>query len=238
MKNRERSVVVLTDLDPRLDEMRPQGTRWNLKFQSIERHAIVVADLPLFLNAEDFPEIHARDGHKRAAFLFGLDGEARVMRRDIHIAQKRVGGLHCGDICQGQFFRQPILQCVEKPFRTTSRLWRIGRDMFDPQMIQGAPNLGQVCPVNLVAGLRRVEIMAAAVCVEAEWQAVSSKHFVQRLKCRIDGARRIIHRDDEIECRLALEPCVPRAILMQHHAGQRPPWTLAPVCAAFGRLYQ
>ncbi len=45
------SVMVLADLDPRLDEVRPHSARRNLKFQAVERHAIVVADLPLLLNA-------------------------------------------------------------------------------------------------------------------------------------------------------------------------------------------
>jgi hypothetical protein len=41
------------------------------------------------------------------------------------------------------------LQPMEKPFRTATRLRRIGRDMFDAQMIQGASNLRQICSIDL-----------------------------------------------------------------------------------------
>ena len=166
------AVVIVADLDPRLDEMRPQRARRNLKFQLVERHAIVVADLTLFLNAENLPEIDARDGDESSAFLLRLDGKPRIVGRDIHIPEKHVGGFHCRDLRQGQFFRQPVLQRLEDPFRTTPCLWRIGRDMFDAQMIQGAPDLRQICPVDPGASLRRVEIMAAAIRVETQRQAM------------------------------------------------------------------
>ena len=72
MKDRVGSVVVLADLDPRLDEVRAQRARRDLQLQSVERHAIVVADLALFLNAKDLAEIDAGDRDESAALLFGL----------------------------------------------------------------------------------------------------------------------------------------------------------------------
>jgi hypothetical protein len=81
MENGDAAVMVLTDFDPCLDEMRPQRAGWNLKFQPVERYAIVIANLALFLNAEDLLEIDAGDGHKRAAFLLRLDGKPRIVSR-------------------------------------------------------------------------------------------------------------------------------------------------------------
>ena len=85
--------------------------------------------------------------------------------------------------------------------------------------------------------------MAPAVRVEAQWQAMFAKHLAQRAesrirsfligqKRRIDRARRVIQRDDQIERRLAAKPFMPRAVLMQHHAWQGAGRTLAPMRAA------
>ena len=47
MKDRMGSVMVLPDLDVRLDEMRAQRAGGDLEFQPVERHAIIVAQLSL-----------------------------------------------------------------------------------------------------------------------------------------------------------------------------------------------
>jgi hypothetical protein len=60
--------------------------------------------------------------------------------------------------------------------------------------------------------------------------------FLLNEKGRIDRPRRVIERDNEIERRLALEPGVSRAVLMQHHASQRPPLALPPVRPLARRL--
>ena len=65
------SVVILADLDPRLDEMSAQRARWDLQFQSMERDAIVVADLALLLDAEDLAEIDTVDRNEGIAILLG-----------------------------------------------------------------------------------------------------------------------------------------------------------------------
>ncbi len=62
MKDRVRAVGVKMDSHSRLDEVRPHGAFRDLQFQRSKRHAVVVADLPLFLNAKDFVEIDARNG--------------------------------------------------------------------------------------------------------------------------------------------------------------------------------
>jgi len=70
------AVGVDVDLDPRLDEMRPRRTLWDLQFQRPVGHAIVVLDLALLLNAQDLVEVHARNGREGRAGLGGGNGEA------------------------------------------------------------------------------------------------------------------------------------------------------------------
>jgi hypothetical protein len=85
-----------------------------------------------------------------------------------------------------------------------------------------------------------VEVVAAAVGVESAEQAVPLDHLAQPAqsgggallgdeKGREDGAGRVVERDDEIAGRLARQPDMPRGVLMQHHADQRPPRPLLAV---------
>ena len=144
----------------------------DLQLQPVERHAIVVADLTLFLDAKDLGEIDAGDRNERRALLLGLHREPRVMRRDIDIANEAVGGLDRDDPGQRQFLHQTVLQRLEHPLRAAARLRRIGRDVFDAQMSERPADLRQTRPIDLAAGLRRVKVMAAAVRIEAQRQAM------------------------------------------------------------------
>ena len=119
-----------------------------------------------------------------------------------------------------------------------------------PRCASARPTCVRRAAVGLAASLRRVEIMAAPIGVEAQRQAMAPEHLAQRpkrrsraflldQKGRIDRARRIVHRHDQIERRLAREPDVPRTVLMQHHARQRPARPLAPMRPApLGLLQQ
>src|SRR5580692_10137259 len=88
--------------------------------------------------------------------------------------------------------------------------------------------------------------MRAAIRIEAHRQPVLRKHLFQRPEgrgraflldeeSRIDRPGRVIERDNEIE-RLALEPFVARAVLVQHHPRQRPALALASMRALARRL--
>ena len=103
--------------------------------------------------------------------------------------------------------------------------------------------------IHLAARLGRVKVMAAAIGIQAQWQAMAAKHLQQGperrgrafflyQQSRIDLTRRIIHRHHEIEPRCLRQPRVPRCILMQHHARQRTARPLAPVRTATRRLRQ
>jgi hypothetical protein len=89
--------------------------------------------------------------------------------------------------------------------------------------------------------------MRAAVGVEAHRQTVNGEDLLQRPKGRgrafllnekrrIDRPGRVVEGDDQVERRLAREPRMPRAVLMQHHPRQRTPLPLAPMRPLARRL--
>ena len=92
--------------------------------------------------------------------------------------------------------------------------------------------------------------MGAAVRIERAEQAVRRNHLAQCAQRRggaflldqnhrIDIARRIIERHDQVHRRPAFDPDVARAVLMQHHARQRAPLPLLTMgAAAARRLHQ
>src|SRR5215468_7120511 len=108
------------------------------------------------------------------------------------------------------FLRQPLLQRAEHPLRTPARLRRIGRNMLDPKPIKRASDLRELAPVNSLARLRRVEIMAAAIGIEARHKPLRREHLQQPTKRRnraffldqerrVDRARGIVHRHNQIK---------------------------------------
>ena len=102
-------------------------------------------------------------------------------------------------------------------------------------------------PIDPAASFRGVKVMRPAIGVEAHRQAMLRENLAQAPegrggsflldeKSRIDRPRRIVHCDDQVERRFALEPFMPRAVLMQHHARQRTPLALPAVGALARRL--
>ena len=144
-------------------------------------------------------------------------------------------------------FGQPVLQRLERPLgRPEPGANR--REYARFELLERPSDLGWMTPIDLAASFRGVKIMRPAIGVEADRQAVLGEHLVQRSegrgrallldqKRRIDCPRRVIHGHNQIERSLAFEPCVPRAVLVQHHPRQRPPLRLrrcAPLRGAFG----
>src|SRR5690606_8247364 len=65
------------------------------------------------------------------------------------------------------------------------RAWgRIGGDMLDAEPVERAADLGEVGSVHLAAGPGRVEVVAAAVGVEAAGQAAGREGLHQRAEAR------------------------------------------------------
>src|SRR5205807_5320291 len=98
--------------------------------------------------------------------------EASVVRRQIDLADETVGGLDVADAGKLELLRQPVLQRAEHPLAAPARLRRVGRDVLDPEPRQRPADLGRLTLVDRLAGLRREEVMAAAIGVEARRQAL------------------------------------------------------------------
>jgi hypothetical protein len=79
VKEGVRAVRVDVNLDPRPDEMLPQGARPDLPFQRAGGDAIVVHHLALLLDAQDLVEIDAGDRREGRVGLSRGDGEAGVV---------------------------------------------------------------------------------------------------------------------------------------------------------------
>ena len=62
--------------------------------------------------------------------------------------------------------------------------------------------------------------------------------FLGKQKRRVDLARRIVHRHDQVHRVEPGKPLMPRAVLMQHHARQRTAWPLATMRPTLGRMLQ
>lgn len=104
--------------------------------------------------------------------------------------------------------------------------------MLDAKPGQSPPDLGLDGPLNRLAGLRGEEIVAAPVGIEAQRQALAAKHLKQGLegrRCpflgheegRIDPARRVVERHDQVHGGQAGHPHMARPVLVQHHPRQR-----------------
>jgi hypothetical protein len=109
--------------------MRAHRTLRDLQFQRPVGDAIVGADLPFLLHAQDLVEIDALDRDEGRAGRSRLNGEAGVVLRQIAVADEGVGCGDIGDAGQLELLDQTILQRPEHPLRTASRLRRKSPDV-------------------------------------------------------------------------------------------------------------
>jgi hypothetical protein len=139
---------------------------------------------------------------------------------DIGLPEKAIGRLDRGDSGQGQSLHQSVLQGLKHTLRAASCLRRIGRDMLDTQMRQRPTNLGGSMAIDRTTRLGRVEIVAAAIGLEAQRQAMLSEHLQQsaerrgrallrREKRRVDRVRCVIHRHDQVHGVKTRQPLMP-----------------------------
>src|SRR5665213_2016782 len=237
-EDRQRAVGILVDAHGGLDEVRPQRARRDLQTERAPFDGVVVADLAGLLDTEDLAPGTGRVGNEAGAGLLGGDGELRVVGGDVGLGEPAVGGLDPGDPGELQFLRQPVLQGAEGALRAAARFGRVGGDMLDAELPEGAADLGWVALVDLAAGRGRVEVVAAAITVERTEQAVPRHHLAKPLEARggaflldqegrVDRAGRVIERHYQIVVPdIAGEPGVARGVLVQHHADHRPARTL------------
>jgi len=104
--------------------------------------------------------------------------------------------------------------------------------VLDAQPGQRPADLRRLRLLHRFTRFRREEVMAAAIGVEAARQTLRAEDIQQSPEgrdCaffldeerRIDLARRIVQRHNQIEWRFVLEPRMAAAILVQHHAFAR-----------------
>src|ERR1700722_14664327 len=124
VKEGVRAVRVDMDLDPRLDEMRANQAFRDLQLERPVGDAIVIADLPLLLDAQDLIEVDAGNGREGQALACRLNGEAGVVGGQIHLADEGVGRIDIGYACKCQFLDETILRRSERALRTAPGLGR------------------------------------------------------------------------------------------------------------------
>jgi hypothetical protein len=139
------------------DDFRDQraSAPWSPRCLSVERHAIIVVDVAFFLNAENLAKMDARDCNESRALLFGVDGEPRIVSRDVNIPDEGVGGLDRGDPGQPAPWSAGPAMCGRRvPSGSAPAANR--PDMFDAQMVESPARLRQARSIDLSASLWRV----------------------------------------------------------------------------------
>src|SRR5574338_9224 len=247
IEDRQSVVCVPAYLDARIHEVRTQRTGLDLQTQLAEDDGVVVADDALLLMAQDLDQIAACPRHEGAAGLGRRHREAPVVHRQVDLAEKPVGRLDRRDAGVGKLLHQAILQGPEHPLGAAARLRRIGGNVADAELRQRAADLGEPALVDRLASLGGMEVMAAAIAVERTEQAMAADHlgkaaearcraFLIDEKPRVPLARRIVHRDDQVNLPLERrQPQMARAVLVQHHADQRTARPLLAVGRALRR---
>ncbi|MCX7634229.1 MAG: hypothetical protein N2Z74_00605 [Syntrophales bacterium] len=87
----------------------------DLEFHSLEADAVVGADRPLILLAEDIIEIPSLPRDKRCSVPYGRHHELGVEPGEILLRQIAVGGIHVRDPMISQLFDKPILMRLKSP---------------------------------------------------------------------------------------------------------------------------
>src|SRR5262249_44971400 len=131
------------------------------------RNGVVASHYALDLHAQNLGEHRGIGGDETALRNLRRLGKTRVVRRKINLADEPIGGLDVVNPGELEFLRQSILQRAKHPLRAPARLRRIGRNMLDPKPIKRTPDLRRPALVNRLPRLRRVEIMAAPIGIEA-----------------------------------------------------------------------
>jgi hypothetical protein len=179
-----------------------------LQLQPAPAHRVGTVDHAFLLDAQDLGErCGVRNRHEGAFRHRRRSGKARIVSRQVDVPDPGIRGGDLGDARLRQLLDQAVLQGAKLALRAASRLRRIGRNVFDAEPIERTAHLREPLPVDRLTGLGGVEVMAAAIRVEARRQAVRREHFKQRpkrrggtflldQKRRVDRARRIVHGDD------------------------------------------
>src|SRR4030065_2724714 len=122
------------DLDLDSDVMTAILVRWNLEFHSFKADAVVGADRPLILFAEDVIKIFSNPTDKRRPVFKRRLHELGVVRGEIHLGQITIGGIHIGASMKSQLLDKPVLESLKGPLAASPCFRRIGRDHPTPPL--------------------------------------------------------------------------------------------------------
>jgi hypothetical protein len=114
------AIGVHVDLDPRLDEMGLHRALRDLELHRAVGDAIVVADLPLFLDAQDLVEVDAGNGREGRAFAGRQNRETGVVGGQVDVAKEGVRRLDIGYAGERELVDEPILKRPERALRTNT----------------------------------------------------------------------------------------------------------------------
>src|SRR5262249_49409123 len=144
IENGEAAVGILMYPYRSSDVMLPVALRWNLKATTVPGDAIISADHPILLNAEDVLDGTPNIGHERRAWLGRRHCETRVVIRNETFFEVAIGRRDGPDFCEPQFLREALLQRAEHALHSSAPLRRIGRDVADAELRKSTTNLGQL----------------------------------------------------------------------------------------------
>ena len=229
------------DLHLRPHVVAPVPLRRDLQTPAAVGDAVVVADRPLGLPAEDVGQLRLQRAHQRredALRLLRRHREHRVEPRP-EAPQELVRRSHVRDPRLRRLLRQPSLNRSEGPLAPAPGLRRIRRDHLDARLGHRPPEPGRVVLVHLPARLRRVPVVGAPVRVQAVEQPLRlhrlphppearPRSLLGHEEPRVHLAGRIVHRHDEVPP-LPRHPRMRRGVLVQHRPRSRLPLPPLPV---------
>ena len=143
-------------------------------------HGVVTADHALFLATKDVIDLAGVcEGDEGAVFERRFGGEASVVVGQVALFDEAVCGLDPGDAGEAEFPDEAVLEGAEGALGSAARLGRVGGDVLDAELVQGAADLGAPVLGNLAACLRGVEVVAGTVGIEAAGQALGAEHLLE-----------------------------------------------------------
>ena len=233
--------------DGRLDVVAPVPIGRDLEFFSLEGDAVVTADAPIVLFAQDVVEVgddtldESRPLFQRRLAKFGVVGGK------VGLPEVPVGFLHVGDAVKSQFLGEPVLVGSEGSLDASPGLGGVGGDHLDAQLLHRAAELGEEVLVDPFARLGGVPVVASAVGVKGAEQPFGSNDladppeaalgaFLVDEEHRVMLIGRVVHGEDEIPL-LSGDPLVGASVLMEHQAGPGSSLPSLPVDAAPGRFF-
>jgi hypothetical protein len=110
------------EADPDLDLVAAVPVRRDWQAQPLKGHAVVAADDPLMVLAEDLVDVGGQQGDEGAAGFPCRFGERGIIGGSIDLLQVAVGRLHGGDAVIGQLLDQAVLVGFEHALISVRRL--------------------------------------------------------------------------------------------------------------------